>query len=338
MKNLLSTLAVSSLAFSACGPIDDMKEMKKTTAEMEQTTKELAEVSKKMNKSTTRIDDSAGNTYRDMRLDTSVSNGFKALNEMEAANSMEQKMIAAAYYMASFEFQIWKNKDLDGELLRQKMYALAVKRLFADMKEYVSTLDDAQILPTSGGNNLKNLYAMAAMLHEINPNQEVMSEVNGVKLTSVLDLITDGLQAVAQRKSGHAPEYQKIVAQNEEFAVLLLQLRYNIFTLKTLKMVSHIDDGFTTKAAMYLSSWQPDFSGLTNDSKMEFAAKVMALTLDTRHRLTSMGYKIADLKLPLGRKFSWIMKNMDLSKHKGSGFASVNLLVKSLEDLKNYYK
>lgn len=338
-------LLVAVFTVSACGPIDDMKEMKNTTAEMKETTKELAEVSKKMNKSTTRIDDSAGNTYRDMRLDTSISNGFKALNEMEAANSLEQKMTAAAYYMASFEFQVWKNKDLDTPEVRQQMFALSVKRLFADIKEYVSSLNDSQNFPplitatTSADNKLKNLYAIAAILHEVNPNQEIMHKVNNVAVTNMLELITEGLATAKSSNINQLPEYQKIVAQNEELAVLLLQLRYNILTLKSISFVSNVQEK-TTLATMYLKSWTPDLSNLSNASKVEYAIKVTQAALDARNRLTSNGHKIAKLYLPvplISVEFASIIKNMDVKSVKTETNSLAQDLVGSLNELKKGY-
>lgn len=343
MGKITSILTISILSLSACGPIDDMKDMKKTTAEMKETTKELADVSKKMNKSTTRIDDSAGNTYRDMRLDTSISNGFKALNEMESAKSLEQKMIAAAYYLASFEFQVWKNKDLDTEELRQQMYALSVKRLFADIKEYVSELTDSESLPPKisdvsvADNNLKNLYAIAAMLHEVNPNQEVMHRVNDVQVVTMLDLISEGLHSAKSTNVTKVPQYQKIVAQNEELAVLLLQLRYNIFMLKSLSSVSNIQDGLIAIQAMYRKPWQPDFSKLSNAAKLELAVKVTHLALDSRQRLMSTGHKTAALKLPLNLEFSWILKNMDVKGTKFEKNPLAQALVDALTELKQGY-
>lgn len=301
------------LALVSCGPIDDMKEMKNTTTEMKDTTKGMAS-------STKRIDGYSANTYRDMRLDTSISNGFKALNEMEAANSLEQKVIAAAYYMASFEFQLWKNNDLDDEALRQKMYALSVKRLFADIKEYVVSEKDAHKPPPSekdasaDANKLKNLYAISVAMHEINPNQEVAEKVNGVKLVSMLDLVTDGLRAAALNSKmdlAKTPEYQKIVAQNEELAVMLLQLRYNILAGKALKLIADLDglfNGLINKTAKSLFPWKPDLTRLTNTAKIEYAVKVTHLALDARKRLVSTGNKVAEFGL------SSILEHMDISQ------------------------
>ncbi|OQW52798.1 MAG: hypothetical protein A4S09_08110 [Proteobacteria bacterium SG_bin7] len=327
MKKIVILFGLFS-ALVSCGPLNDLKEttnttkemrditkdMKNTTGEMYKTTKELAEISKGMAKSTGRINNYSANTYRDMRLDTSISNGFKALNEMETAVSLEQKVIAAAYYMASFEFQLWKNEDLDDEPLRQKMYALSVKRLFADIKEYVSK-DDAHEKPpeendfSTNASKLRNLYAIAVTLHEINPNQEVSEKVNGVKLVSMLQLVTEGLSSALTKTENlpKIPEYQKIVAQNEELAVMLLQIRYNVLAGKVLKLITKLD---TTLDKLEKSkfSWKPDFSRINNAAKVEYAAKVALLAVDARKRLTSNGYKPAEIGL------SKIIQNIDLSQ------------------------
>jgi hypothetical protein len=305
---LISTLVFAGL--TACGPLDDMKDMKNQT-------KELGDISKAMSQSTKRIEDYSSSTYRDMRLDTSVSNGFKALREMENANSLEQKAIAAAYYMASFEFQLWKNKDLDNDELREHMAALSVKRLFADIKEYNPRLDDSKKLPpetkdvTPDDDNLKNLYALAATLHEINPNQEAMAKVNKIQLISMLDLITDGLVATASGKLENALPHQKIVAQNVEYAVLLLQLRFNVMAGKSLTAIADTESEVAL-GKMAIGHWQPDLSRLNNSAKVEQAVKLTKLAIDTRERLVKNGFKIAvptKLKVPV----SVIFKNMDLS-------------------------
>lgn len=337
MKNNVILIAGLLLSMSACGPIDDMKEMKNTTAEMKNTTKELAEISKGMAKSTGRIDGYSANTYRDMRLDTSISNGFKALNEMEAASSIEQKVIAAAYYMASFEFQLWKNTDLDNEHLREQMYALSVKRLFADMKEYLGSLADSEKLPpqpnqvSKEDNNLKNLYAISATLHEINPNQEALEKLNKIKLVSMLDLITEGLQAVSRTSTplAKAPEYQKIVAQNEELAVLLLQLRYNLFAGKALTTIADVG-GLFAKLGKTMFTWQPDLGKLSNSAKAEYSIKLMMGAADARARLLSTHHSLANVSgLPT------IIDNMDISNVPKGPLAEVLAALKGKPEPKN---
>lgn len=335
------------------------EKMNKTTNEMSETTKQLAVISQGMSHTTNQISDNAKNTYRDMRLDTSVSNGFKALNEMEQAKSLEQKMIAAAYYYASFEFQLWKNKEGDSDELREKMFAFAMKRLFIDIKEYFKNSSEATVRPPTRDevgpdqNRLANLYALAAMVHELNPNQEAVSKLNNVKLVSTYDLIKDGLSAIHAEKTGKisllkATEHAQVVAQNEELAVFILQLRYNILVAKTLSMVTNlastIKETALKKAVLSEHKWNTSLEHLSNTAVLSLAIKAAGAAIETRHVLQKNGYMVANMLLNDGTitpnvDLATVLKNMttvDAPKDKSN--AEHQALVKKLNEFLNSLK
>lgn len=128
----------------------------------------------------------------------------------------------------------------------------------------------------------------------------------------MLDLITEGLKSAAQKDLAKVSEYQKIVAQNEELAVMLLQLRFTVLAGKALNLVVDLDglaDGFFNKGIKTLFPWKPELGRVNNAAKIEYAIKVTLLALDARQRLAATGHKIAEVKSLFA-----IIENMDLSR------------------------
>ncbi|MDZ4662343.1 MAG: hypothetical protein SGJ18_12065 [Pseudomonadota bacterium] len=356
MKTILNLLSVALIA-SACSMKKDMKEMHDNTLEMNKKMSETYDLMKQMKMSTDTVSETANHTYLDMRLNESVKDGFIALDAMNEETSLEAKMVAAAFYYASMEFQLWKGGfKNDNEEHRNLMYKLAVGRFFHDITEYLpqnlSAATISDILnkrpPKNDENSkednaLKNLYALAGVMHELNPNQEIMAKEKNFKPVSFFDVLVEGVNAIAEEKAGKnqtlaAPEYIQIIAQNEERLKLMLGLRYNLLAIKSIIYVAGDISNPITLGKMMMAPWEASFAELSNSSKLGFAIKVTKGAVLTRLILNKFGIRPV-LPTIVGKGFQDILNNMTVPAPKNISATAkpvVGELVKSLTELKKH--
>lgn len=352
----LHLLIALTFTTSACSLKKDMKEMHDSTVEMNKKMTDTYELMKQMKSSTDTVSETANHTYLDMRLNESVKDGFIALDAMDKEDSLERKMVAAGFYYASMEFQLWKGGfKNDNEEHRRLMYKLALTRFFHDIAEFLpknltpaTASELLNSLPpdtedkSEKDNTIKNLYALAALMHEINPNQEVMAKEKNFKPISFLDVLNEGLLALAEEKSGkrqtvNDPEYIQLIAQNEERLKLMLSLRYNILAIKSIVFVAGDISSKATLGKMMVTPWETSFADLSNSSKLAFAIKVTKAALQTRQMLSLIGIR-PTLPSIMVKGFEDILNNMNIVNSEDTSKANKPLvaeLVKLLGALKN---
>ncbi len=347
--------ALGLLLLSGCSAIEDMKEMKQMTkemgAKMDQTNRNLDRTlsqTQDMKSTTGKIYDYSSMTYRDLRLGESAKSGFIALESLNKARSIEQKFVAAGFYFAAQEYQMWKSMDSDDKESRERMYAVAATRFFMDIREYIEDTAINEMKPPEKSdtsvkaNNLKNLLALSAIMHEVNPSQKTLAKERNIQIVTMYDLLKEGLSAVREERKNKkslldAPEYLQIIAQNEEITVLMLQLRYNILSSKTLTLVSDIEE---KKISKYAASWDIDPHKLNNSAKILYATKAAVFSNDTRNFLVSLGYPIPNITIlwlpfSMDLELSRVFRNMNVDSIPKS--PQTEQLVKALNELKGYY-
>jgi len=248
--------------------------MAKETGEMNKTTKELAATSKDLNKTTNALAETS-NDMRDRmaRMETSTEEMKKltqSLNKQSAeiydasrqavamssrrdllesvykAESGGQKAVFAALYFKAFEYQLWMGAEKDaGEEKRLALMGDATREFFKAVQEFADedpSLEPDPIAKRNANESLsapKNkqatFNALALTLHESNSKQkDMLKEHKDLKLVTMLSLIVDSL-AAEKSPVRDLPEHQKVVLENKELALKLLQARHNILLAVFLK-------------------------------------------------------------------------------------------------------
>jgi hypothetical protein len=206
---------------SGCGLTKNLDEMHDATQEMSTTTKKVASTSENLEELTEEL-------YTDLRQGNAVTIRSERQKAMESTTSIESKVSEAGKYYMAFEFQLWKNFGPDSEEKLNFLLKCGFMEFFRDIARYMPA--DRAVTGLAQTEEMRNLYALAATMHEVNPNQEIQAKAKGAKTRSVLSLIKEALAIGAKIETGKAdpkaqPEWVTEVLAHEQDAVYLLQLR-----------------------------------------------------------------------------------------------------------------
>jgi len=328
MKLFKMTMLSFLFAITACS---DVTEMRQNTGEMKDTTREMNDKLSKMNEKVTTLNGQIENlndeivglggqvrdlnknisvmssnmfslkdissfTYYDLRAGNAVMGRNEFFKSLDSAKNLEGKVTMAADYMLSFEFQLWKGKLEDTLAKRDELFSEGIQEFFQSIKLYVEPKDISKmnISPTSMDNKRENVYALAAVLHMLNYDQQLRSQSSDWQPISMLGLIEQGLQQKGALAAGTTnvaamPHYQQTVLDNEQAAIYLLQLRLNVLSALVLSRVSNIRSaGLLTKIKMRFFQWQPNL-GEQNGSQLASTESFLNLARETRKFLVTIG-------------------------------------------------
>lgn len=266
------TLTALMAGLSSC-QLDDMadstSDMQKTTGEMADTTGRMADTTEEMADTTNKMasimdimNESVSYTYEDLRPGNSLTIRRQQIFSMNQIERLEGKLLEAAPYFKSFEFQIWKRFEWDNEEKRLVLFDEGVEEFLLDVGRYVP--EDRAPDPTSTANEMKNLCALAATMEQMNSNQPIQAKVKNFKPVSMIDLLQDGLNMRKDVESGKVrvedlPTYQRKVLEYAPDAIFILQLRANFYATMALTQISDIQKtgitGLLEKIDMYFTDW-----------------------------------------------------------------------------------
>jgi hypothetical protein len=304
------------------------KDMAKTTEEMRKTTDRMAGTTDHMAKTTDQmLDVTQGLAQQTQELKLDTEELYDALRQgsslqvrelllkalVEAPNMIAKASKAGKYFM-SFEFQLWTNRSQDkSEQKRDLLIQQAIEELFIEIKGLVNSVyqeTEIKTVPSSNKNsgvfdvtNRENLIAsfnaLAASAHKINRKQIENISLYSKKLTpySVLDIIKLALkyekssEAERAKISENRKEAYKIVLENRERAILLLQTRYSFLPLSVMNSFSDFSDqNFIQKIVSTKFSWTLDLSHTANAERLEYYhSNVLKMALEDRDFLLSIG-------------------------------------------------
>lgn len=237
------------------------KDLNTNTKDLNATTKNLAETSNDMRdrmarmekstdelkKLTENLKNQSAEIYDASRQAVAMNSRRDLLESVYKAESGGQKAVFAALYFKAFEFQFWTGADKDAsEDRRLSLMADATKEFFKAVQEFGDADPSAEPDPIaqrdaksplrSAANKQATFNALALTMHESNSKQEdMLKDRKGLKLVTMYSLITDGLAAEKSSSQQDLPEYQKVVLENKELALKLLQARHNILLAVFLK-------------------------------------------------------------------------------------------------------
>lgn len=237
----ISTLLMLTISMAACGALDTMDDMSGTTKSMKGTTEEM--------KLGTEV------LLRDARQGGAVKTRRDALDSMMThKKALELKFKDAAIYYQAFEFQIWENILTDDETHRQALLRDGAQEFLVTLLGVIHGKKPAPN-PLSSDDTMTTLLALGATADQVNTIQLEASARKPFQVVSMLDLIATALRSKDAVNNGNIPlEYIYKVLLNEDEALYLLELRYNIMSAMVLDKIYSVSQmGLVDKLKMLLS-------------------------------------------------------------------------------------
>lgn len=344
---LLSLFAVATVVGgSSCSMTKDMDEMHDATNHLDSLTQDVDKHSQSLDAgsqdikkasetaaaaSTVAADNSTvlkqhtANLFDEDRQGQAVTIRGERINEMKTTADQTAKIGLGGLYFSAFEFQLWTDFQNDDEAKLQQLYLDAVQEFFRISHQFVPASMDPS--PKSNSDGMKDIYALAVTMHQINPNEPwIVQHGNAL---CMLDLIKNSLSAKEAGEAGQTlPAYQVEVLKHPEWAVYMLQVRANFLPVMTLGNISSsLEKGglsaFFGKIKMLLKSWTSDIT--TKDvEELDDYHVWMKEANDTGDFLKKLGYdpkfdktvlKIFDHLRPLSSDTN--DKKADLTVRKG---------------------
>ena len=315
MKLKAFIIPVMVLTLSACEAL----KMPKTTSEMNKTTKNMSETTQGMSATTEKMAgnmeqtlvkmDQTNTTMQEMHQGTadllcqnrskeaqeSRDRNFNRLKEVE---SFEEKLVHAAVFFKSFEFQLWRNAELECRP-RSEFIHHAAKEFFRKSAGLFSNIELKDLTPAEAkeNNDVLTLMALSVAMHEIHPFQEdVLSKDETVEKVSVLSIIKDALQKSEALENATITTDALTHAESEVIfwqveATLFLNMRQNFLATMMLAKVSDIATAEQLeKVKMVMGSWDSKYHKI-NTVRQEKVLKFVGESLKTRDFLKANNFK-----------------------------------------------
>lgn len=223
------------------------------------------------------------------------------IESMEKTPDLRDKFVKAALYFMSYEFQLFRGQGPE-TLEKQKLnFKSAVSEFFMRVGQYITKAGDLSTAQSEPTEKQKNLFAIVAAMGELNPHQELINP-NPVDQISMYTLLIEGLKSKA-RTPQELPPYAKVVQENKNLTLYLLQLRYNfIITLVGYQMVGVVskDDPSSKSIWTYIKTY---FKSATGSAETVDLApsdigsitqwrELLQKALQTKTDLKALGYAI----------------------------------------------
>jgi hypothetical protein len=185
--------------------------------------------------------------YVDMRQGDSATLRMRALERLEKTEAVEGKIMDAATYFMSFEFQLWKGTGCDSQEKLQRLYSDSIEQFFKDAKRYYDDHERAHptLNPITGAP--KNIQALAAAMYLPNPNQADDAKARGAVPISFLRVVENALKAEKKVNSGELmpaeiPRYIHEALVHRDDIVYMLNVRMNTMAAAVLAKFTGIEE------------------------------------------------------------------------------------------------
>lgn len=308
------SIAALALAFTACSAIESVGRVEKSTAEvgekMDKTNDGIDRTNKKMDETNGSIDetnqkmdevrrqmDEMNNKlvetnkrmeimnselermYQDLRQGDSLNARLQTLEKLTTTPRLKSKLVFAAQYYMSYEFQLWKGQGSDGEEVRQMLRHAAADEFVQVVRRLSQTSFPINILDET--NEISSLKALAIALHTVNPNSKINSQTNKFAPESMHLLLTQALgygHQLSQSKisADKIPDFAKVVLKEPELVKYLFELRVNMLPAMVVSAMSQTaSDEFVTRwmarAGVVLKPWTAQTRSLNELQLSEYA-------------------------------------------------------------------
>jgi TolA-binding protein len=324
-RNCLS--ATSLIAFSlcgSCGALESMDEVEKSTTavglKMDETNGEIEETNKKIDETNTKMDEmkremgemngklietnqrmetmnkALDRMYQDLRQGDALAARLQTLEAIEQQHSLKSKVLHAAQYFMSFEYQLWKGDGIDDSLLRDIFARDAVDEFSQTIRRFAKTELPVSVLLTD--NNTASLQALALTSHILNSNAVVNGHKHGQLVVSMHELLRQALVygnkvKDSQLNRADIPLFAQFALRYPELVKYVFELRINMFPALLTSNVSQMDnDSFMkrwfSRASSWLKPWEADLSD-RNFIEIEELQNWMSFAVNDLKTLQSLG-------------------------------------------------
>lgn len=319
-KKLLSNLMLIAMLFTSCSKLDDMG-------------KNATKASDNSGKAADAATNSVGILKRSVivtRPGAAKEARAKALERMQAAVSVEGKVVEAATYFKAFEYQLWLGQHFDSDDYLETLYEDAMNETYRIMKELNKDKKISKTNPTAfriSGKKKKrdaNLLAFSLGIHKVHGLQITVKPIeleledgtirsfeDDTDGVSHLDLIKEALIRIKQYENGligynELKLYEVVVYENIEEFVTLLNVRYNMILTLALSELTNIEESTMEGFASIIlpASWRSldsDYMEI-NDAKKRKANKYIEEASKIRNFMLAHGYECSTYK-PIEKTF-----------------------------------
>lgn len=244
-----------------------MTDMNNTTANMNQRMGEMNDHIGEMKDQTKNLSDEMTHLGADARQSIALMARLSAKDAMDKATSIEGKFAHCGAYFMAFEFQVWKGTGIDTEERRDELLNSAVAEFFRTFADSVLS-HNFELSPLKEDNEMMNLYTVAALLHYVNPNQELFLKNKGLTAMTFEDVLKD-IVITHERVNNSDIDMDTLKPWEKEglkwydHAVYFLRLRHNFLAAMAVHKLAGFDDlrseskvsGLLAKGRVMLFPW-----------------------------------------------------------------------------------
>jgi hypothetical protein len=278
---------------------DTNTNMRETNQRLEDVHQKLNEMNNQLSQATQRIEmmnRALERMYQVLRQGDSLTVRLNTIDKMNSTSQLNGKIVFAAQYFMSFEYQLWKGEGSDDELLRQLLIKTAVDEFIQLSRRFVPS--DFALNVLDENHDLLSLKALALALHVVNENTQ--SELLGKKqqIPSMLDLLKSALTFgrqldLSQTTITEIPQYAKVALTAPDLIQYLLEIRVMMFPAVFVGSLSDIDsDSFLSRwfsrAGLFMRPWTVQIDTLNQIQLKEFC-QWMALANVDKEFLQALG-------------------------------------------------
>jgi len=246
---------------------DDTAALKDKMGKMAESLQQVTDDMKNVNQSVANVDSKVEELGGDGRQAVGAGIRDAAWKAMKESEFIERKLAQAGIYFSSFEFQIWKGTGLDTPERRDSLRFDAASEFLRSVSG--SCLKHQYSLDVLSKNtSMNDLFALSALLHFINPNQDIYGKKNGFKVESMLEIIQNGMRKKKLLSEGKIT-FQEITKADQEVQVwwdtaeYLIRLRASYLAAITTFKLARLEearsglDEKARQARLMLGAWTP---------------------------------------------------------------------------------
>jgi archaellum component FlaC len=237
-------------------------------------------------------------------------------DHMLGSQALSAKVVEAAKYMMTFEYQIAQANTEKDQEKRLKLANSAAQEYFKKVRDLIDAgpPEDSWI-PFTGAPD-ENVEALAVAMSRVNEIQDEHAEQNsGFQKMTMLSMIEDALKydQTQTAETAQMPAYIKTILADRELAKWLLKVRMNTLVKMTLGQVSPlVKSQFGIFKTFVLGDWELG-SAAENWSVLSEVHQKMKGAVETKKILGDIGEKTQ-----VGMRLRWGLGNMKLPINESS--------------------
>lgn len=326
-KSLIAISIGAVAACAACGALKSMDKVEQSTTavglKMDETNGEIEETNQKIDETNSKMDEmkremgemngklvetnrrmetmnkALDRMYQDLRQGDALAARLQTLEHIAQQPVLKSKVLHAAQYFMSFEYQLWKGDGIDDSLLRDILARDAVDEFSQTIRRFAKSDLPVSVLTTD--NDTLSLHALALTCHILNSNAVVNAQKYNLQTVSMHELLSQSLSygekvRLNQLTQADVPLFAQYALRYPELVKYIFELRVNMYPALLVSNVSQLDsDSFfkrwLSRAASWLKPWQADLSQ-RNALELEEMQNWMKFATSDLKLLNSLGLKV----------------------------------------------